>query len=164
MASSYAPAWGHVCKASFIPLQPQRDLRDSPRYCSSLKQERTRPVNRVHKLLEETNLKLSSVFADVMCKTGRATLHVLAQGEIRSEVLSDLALLRAPGKRDALVPALQGCLRPRHRFLLGEWLAMIGSLERSIERLDGEIAERVRHIICHAQKTARNVSPGITFW
>jgi len=34
-----------------------------------LKQERTRHVNRVHKLLEETNIKLSSVFADLMCKT-----------------------------------------------------------------------------------------------
>jgi transposase len=133
-----------LLKASFIPPQPQRDLRDLTRYRSSLKQERTRHINRVHKLLEETNLKLSSVFADVMCKTGRAILHALAQGESRPEVLADLALLRVPGKRDALVPALQGCLRPHHRFLLGELLAMIGTLERSIERLDAEIAERLR--------------------
>jgi transposase len=133
-----------LLKASFIPPQPQRDLRDLTRYRSSLKQERTRHINRVHKLLEETNLKLSSVFADVMCKTGRAILHALAQGESRPEVLADLALHRVPGKRDALVPALQGCLRPHHRFLLGELLAMIGTLERSIERLDTEIAERLR--------------------
>jgi transposase len=56
-----------LLKASFIPPQPQRDLRDLTRYRSSLKQERTRHVNRVHKLLEETNIKLSSVFADMTC-------------------------------------------------------------------------------------------------
>nr|WP_220196562.1 transposase [Ktedonospora formicarum] len=64
-----------LLKASFIPPQPQRDLRDLTRYRSSLKQERTRHVNRLHTLLEETNIKLSSIFADMMCKTGRDILH-----------------------------------------------------------------------------------------
>lgn len=132
-----------LLKASFIPPQPQRDLRDLTRYRSSLKQERTRHVNRVHKLLEETNIKLSSIFADLMCKTGREILHALAAGEDRPEVLADLALLRVPGKRDALVPALQGCMRSHHRFLLQELLGMIETLERAIGRLDQEIAQRL---------------------
>jgi transposase len=133
-----------LLKASFIPPQPQRDLRDLTRYRSSLKQERTRHVNRVHKLLEETNIKLSSVFADMMCKTGRAILHALARGEANPEVLADLALQWAPEKRDALVPALTGCMRAHHRFLLQELLGMIESLERAIGRLDHEIEERLR--------------------
>jgi transposase len=61
-----------LLKASFIPPQPQRDLRDLTRYRTNLKQERTRHVNRIHKLLEETNIKLSSIFGDLMCQTGRA--------------------------------------------------------------------------------------------
>lgn len=133
-----------LLKASFIPPQPQRDLRDLTRYRSSLKQERTRHVNRIHKLLEETNIKLSSVFADLMCKTGRAILAALAAGEERPEVLADLALVRAPHKRNALVPALQGCMRAHHRFLLQELLGMIDTLERAIGRLDHEIEERLR--------------------
>jgi transposase len=133
-----------LLKASFIPPQPQRDLRDLTRYRSSLKQERTRHVNRIHKLLEETNIKLSSVFADLMCKTGRAILRALADGEEQPEVLADLALVRAPHKRNALVPALQGCMRAHHRFLLQELLGMIDSLERAISRLDHEIEERLR--------------------
>lgn len=133
-----------LLKASFIPPQIQRDLRDLTRYRTSLKQERTRHVNRVHKLLEETNIKLSSIFADLMCKTGRVILHALADGEGKPEVLADLALLRAPQKRNALVPALQGCMRAHHRFLLQELLQMIEALERAIERLDQEIAERLR--------------------
>jgi transposase len=133
-----------LLKASFIPPQPQRDLRDLTRYRSSLKQERTRHINRIHKLLEETNIKLSSVFADMMCKTGRVILHALADGEQNPEVLADLALLRAPGKREALLPALQGCMRAHHRFLLQELLGMIETLERAIGRLDQEIEERLR--------------------
>jgi transposase len=133
-----------LLKASFIPPQPQRDLRNLTRYRSSLKQERTRHVNRIHKLLEETNIKLSSVFGDLMCKTGRAILRALADGEEQPEVLADLALLRAPHKRQALVPALQGCMRAHHRFLLQELLGMIDSLERAIGRLDHEIEERLR--------------------
>ena len=133
-----------LLKASFIPPQPQRDLRDLTRYRTSLKQERTRHVNRIHKLLEETNIKLSSVFADLMCKTGRAILAALAEGEERPEVLADLALQRAPHKRKALVPALQGCMRAHHRFLLRELLGMVDSLERAISRLDHEIEERLR--------------------
>jgi transposase len=133
-----------LLKASFIPPQPQRDLRDLTRYRSSLKQERTRHINRIHKLLEETNIKLSSVFADMMCKTGRIILQALADGEQNPEVLADLALLRAPGKREALLPALQGCMRVHHRFLLQELLIMVETLERAIGRLDQEIEERLR--------------------
>ncbi len=93
--------------------------------------------------MEETNIKLSSVFADVMCQTGRAILRALADGEKQPEVLADLALLRAAHKREALVPALQGCMRRHHRFLLQELLGMIETLERAIGRLDHEIAERL---------------------
>jgi transposase len=132
-----------LLKASFIPPQPQRDLRDLTRYRTSLKQERTQHVNRIHKLLEETNIKLSSIFGDLMCKTGRVILQALAAGETNPEVLADLTLLRAPQKREALVPALQGCMRAHHRFLLQELLAMVETLERAIGRLDREIEERL---------------------
>ena len=100
-------------------------------------------MNRVHKLLEETNIKLSSIFADLMCKTGRAILDALAEGEENPEALADLALRWAPHKREALVPALTGCMRVHHRFLLQELISMIQTLERAIGRLDREIAERL---------------------
>jgi len=78
-----------------------------------------------------------------MCKTGRDMLRALARGEDRPEGLADLALVRAPHQRDALVPALHGCMRLHHRFLLQELLGMIETLERSIGRLDHEIQERL---------------------
>lgn len=129
------------CPQAFRRRLP--DLAQRARYRSSLKQARTRHVNRIHKLLEETNIKLSSIFADLMCKTGREILHALAADKDRPEVLADLALLRVPGKREVLVPALQGCMRAYHRFLLQELLDMIETLERAIGRLDQEIAHRL---------------------
>ena len=48
-----------LLKASFIPEQPQRDLRELLRYRTRLVQERTQEVNRVQKVLEDANIKLA---------------------------------------------------------------------------------------------------------
>jgi transposase len=60
-----------LLKASFIPPAPIRELRDRSRYRKSLVQERAREVNRVQKVLETANIKLSSVATDVLGKSGR---------------------------------------------------------------------------------------------
>src|SRR6202035_443693 len=60
-----------LLKASCIPPQPIRDLRDVVRYRQSLIQERTREINRVQKVLETANIKLSSVASNVMGVSGR---------------------------------------------------------------------------------------------
>lgn len=133
-----------LLKASFIPSQPQRDLRDLTRYRSSLIQERTRLANRLQKLLEEANLKLSSVVSDVQGKTSRLILHALAEGETNPAKLADLALAHMPQKRDALVSALDGRVREHHRFLLQELLDAIEYHDRAIARLDQQI-ERLLH-------------------
>ena len=51
--------------ASFIPPAPIREIRDLVRYRKSLVQERAQEVNRVQKVLETANVKLSSVATDV---------------------------------------------------------------------------------------------------
>jgi transposase len=133
-----------LLKASFIPLRPQRELRDLTRYRLTLSQEHTRLVNRLHKLLEEANLKLSSVLANILGKTGRAILHALAKGEADTEKLADLGLAYVPSKRDALAKALCGRMHEHQRFVLGELLQMIDSQEWAIARLDRQIEERLR--------------------
>jgi transposase len=61
-----------LLKASFIPPKPIRELRDLLRYRKTLVQERSQEVNRVQKVLETANVKLSSVATDVLGKSGRA--------------------------------------------------------------------------------------------
>src|ERR1700730_10758016 len=96
-----------LLKASFIPPQNQRDLRDLTRYRTTLIQERARLSNRLHKLLEEANLKLSSVISELLGKSGRLILHALANGETDPEKLADLAVPRLAQKRTDARPSIE---------------------------------------------------------
>lgn len=132
-----------LLKPSFIPSRPQRGLRDLTRTSTTLIQERTRLINRVHKVLEDANLKLSSVLTDIMAQTGQHILGAITRGEEDSTVLADMALRRAANKREALVLALCGRVSKQHRLLLRELLEMIGHHDQAIARLDKEIGERL---------------------
>src|ERR1700693_2366713 len=105
-------------RPSFIPPAPPRPFRELPRYRSTLVAERARLVNRVHKLLEDTNLKLTAVVTDVTGVSARAMLAALLTGETDPETLALLARGKLRKKREQLAQALQGHLQPHHRFLL----------------------------------------------
>ena len=132
-----------LLKASFIPPEPIRDLRDLTRYRKTLMQERAQEVNRLQKVLETANLKLSSVASDVMGKSGRDMLDALVGGERDPEVLAELARGRLRKKLPELRLALDGRLRPHQIFLLQQILAHIDFLEASLEALQAEINERL---------------------
>jgi len=129
--------------ASFVPSPEQQDLRDFTRTRISLVQERARLVNRIHKLLEEANIKLASVLSNVMGVSGRAILHALANGEEDPEKLAGLAHRTIEHKHERLVQAVEGQVRPHHRFLLRELLRLIEALDLSIAHIEQEIAERL---------------------
>jgi len=131
-----------LLRGSFIPPEPIRDLRDLTRYRKSLTDERVREVNRLQKLLESANIKLSSVATDVMGVSGKAMLEALISGSTDPEVLSDLAKGRLRKKLPLLKEALQGRFRPHHRFLLGEILVHLDFLDEAIERLSQEVVNR----------------------
>jgi hypothetical protein len=105
-----------LLRASFVPPRPQRELRDLTRYRSSLVADRARLVNRIHKILEDTNLKLTSVVTDITGKSGRAILDALLSGQNDPEILAELARGRMRSKRDELALAVQGTLSEHHRF------------------------------------------------
>ncbi len=107
-------------------------------------QERSRLINRIQKVLEDANLKLASVVTDIMGMTGHAILTALVKGEDDPERLAHLARGSLIKKQDQLKAALAGKLTPHHRVLLEELLHLIATLDRSIARLDREIAERLR--------------------
>jgi len=132
-----------LLKASFIPPEPIRDLRDLTRYRKTLMQERAQEVNRLQKVLETANLKLSSVASDVMGKSGREMLDALVGGERDPEALADLAKGRLRKKLPELRLALDGRLRPHQTFLLQQILAHIDFLEQSLESLQAEIDQRL---------------------
>lgn len=132
-----------LLRASFVPPRPQRELRELTRYRSSLVAERARLVNRIHKVLEDTNLKLTSVVTDITGKSGRAILNALLQGEQDPQVLAELARGRMREKREQLAQAVQGTLSAHHRFLLKSQLGQLDFFDRQLAELDQEVAQRL---------------------
>lgn len=133
-----------LLKGSFIPLELLRELRDLTRYRTKLGDERKSEVNRLQKVLEDANIKLSSVATDVMGVSGRAILNELVQGNTDPALLAELAKGRLREKQDLLEKALQGTLKPDHRFMLAQHLSHIDFLDEAIERLDTQIGEQMR--------------------
>jgi transposase len=128
-----------LVRPSFIPPREQRDLRDLTRYRVSFVRERATLVNRVQKLLESTNLKLSSVLSNVLGVTGRAILTALLAGETDPHTLADLARGQLRKKHPQLEEALQGRLRPHQSFVLAELLTQIDGLDETIAHFDAQI-------------------------
>jgi transposase len=111
-----------LVRPSFIPPQPQRDLRDLTRQRACLVQDRATVINRLHKVLEWANLKLTSVVSNVTGVSARAILAALLDGEQDSAVLAELAQGKLRRKRAALEQALVGRLREHHGFLIANHL------------------------------------------
>lgn len=132
-----------LLKASYIPEQPQRDLRDLIRYRTSLIQERAREVNRVQKVLEDANVKLASVASDVMGVSSRQMLAALIAGKDDPQALAELAKGRLRAKIPELERALQGRVRDSHRMLLQLHLEHFDDLSSKIERLNEQIEQQM---------------------
>ncbi len=128
-----------LLRASFIPPVAQREFRDLTRFRSTFTAERSRLVNRVQKVLEDANIKLASVASDVMGVSGRAMLAELIAGQTDTELMADLAKGQLRKKREQLVKALEGRVKPHHRFVLTELLCQIDSLDETIDRFNAEI-------------------------
>src|SRR5262245_53147231 len=112
-----------LLRASFVPPEPQRALRDLTRQRSNLVQERARVVNQVQKVLEWANIKLSSVVTDVTGVWARAMLEALVAGSTDVQALAELAKGRLRAKRAELEQALRGTLHAHHAFMLAQHLA-----------------------------------------
>jgi transposase len=132
-----------LVRASFVPPPPIRELRDLTRYRTEQMQDRTQEVNRLHKVLEDTGLKLSSVATDVMGVSGRAMLTALIHGTTDPAVLAELARGRLRQKLPALRQALAGHFRRHHAFLVEQILAKIDFLDEHVQRLTAEIDQRL---------------------
>lgn len=129
-----------LLRASFVPERAQRDLRDLTRMRAVLADEHTRTVNRLHKVLQDANLKLTSVATDILGVSGRDMLTHLMQGERDVEVLAELARGRLRKKIPQLRQALQGRLTDHHQFLLEQLFLHLTHLEEQLSQFEQRIA------------------------
>jgi transposase len=105
-----------LIRPSFVPDAPTQELRGLTRTRTQLVREHTRHAQRVHKVLEDANLKLATVLSDVFGSAGRAVLAALVAGETDPARLAALVTTRVRAAPAALTEALRGTLTDYHRF------------------------------------------------
>ena len=128
-----------LIRASFIPPKPIRELRDLTRYRTKLIQEMTSEKNRVQKVLEDANIKLSCVATDIFGVSGKEMINALLQANSTPEEIAELAKGRLRKKIPELVEALRGNVSDHHRYLIEMSLRHLESLGELIEDLDERI-------------------------
>jgi transposase len=130
-----------LLRGSFVPPRPIRELRDLTRTRATLEQQTAAVANRIHKVLEDANIKLGAVATDILGVSGRAMLRALVAGETDPVRLANLAQRRLRAKIPALQQALTGTITAHHRFLLGQLLDQVTFLEGQIACLDRQIVQ-----------------------
>lgn len=133
-----------LLQGSFVPPAAIQQLRDLTRSRTMLKQEQVRIANRIHKVLEDGNVKLSSVMSDVMGVSGRQMLRAMSKGETDPRQLAQLARGQLRGKIPLLEQAAKGKLTEHHRFLIEQWMGMWDELSTRIARFEERIEEQMR--------------------
>lgn len=132
-----------LLKASFIPPLEIRELRELTRYRQTLVKEQTALANRIQRLLEGGNIKLSQVASDVLGVSGRLMLKQLAKGETDAGKLATLAKGSLKRKEAELRRALSGRLTMAQRFVLAELVARVEELDAALGRVNQEIEREV---------------------
>jgi transposase len=132
-----------MLRPSFVPPPEIRRLRDLTRYRADLVAVRTAEKNRVEKLLEDAQIKLSVVASDIFGVSGRAMLAALIAGERDPKVLAQLARRRLRAKLSLLEEAFYGRFSDHHGFLLQTMLARIDQATADIAAVEARIEEAV---------------------
>ncbi len=128
---------------SFVPPQPQRELREFTRHRGNVIGRRTQCINEVHKTREGTNIKLSSVATDITGVSATDMLQHLWAGQTDPNFLAELARGVLRKKIPELRQALQGVVGPHQKLILHQLLGDIERFDEQIQALSLEIAGRL---------------------
>jgi len=132
-----------MLRPSFVPPPPIRRLRDLTRYRADLVATRTAEKNRVEKLLEDAQIKLSVVASDIFGVSGRDMLAALITGERDPKVLAQLARRRLRAKLSLLEEAFHGRFSDHHAFLLATMLGRIDQASADIAAVEAHIEAEI---------------------
>lgn len=134
-----------LLQASYIPQKDQRELRELVNYRKSLVGERTRELNRLQKMLEGANIKLSGTVSNINGKSARKILEVALTGQAFDEATyeklyeSNAISHNLKATKEQIIDDLNGVMSPLQRRMMKELLAHLDELNVHIQRLDEEI-------------------------
>ena len=132
-----------LLKASFVPKRDMRELRELTKYRGSLCDDSTRTYNRIDKVLQGANLKLSTVISKTGTKTELAMIEALANGEADVAYLSQMAKGTLRNKIPQLKRALNGLIGDHQRLLLKSMIGHLKQIHAEISFIEAEIDRRM---------------------
>jgi transposase len=148
-----------LLRSSFVPPKPIRELRDLLRYRRKLVESQSAERNRLLKLLETANIKLSSVASDVFGVSGVLMLRALIEGNATPAEMAQLAKGRLRNKVQDLELALEGKIEEHHRFLLQLQIDRLQAVEKDLDKLEQRIQEKLQPYA--TQQTLLQEIPGV---
>jgi transposase len=145
-----------LIRPSFVPPQPIQEVRDLTRTRKQLTREIVQHTQRIQAVLEEANIKLTSVITDILGTSGRRILKAIVAGETNPTKLAELGGPRLAATKSQLADALLGRVRPHHRFLI-DHLPKLRQIGFAANRRLLEV-ERVSHDCLLAEHTFQAIN------
>ncbi|SDF66585.1 hypothetical protein SAMN04488542_114128, partial [Fontibacillus panacisegetis] len=125
---------------SFVPPADIRNMRDLTRYRRKLLRDATAEKNRIHKILQDANLKLTTYISDIFGTSGRALLESVNNGEVLdADEVKEKVKTSLKRKVPELLEALDGRMKKHHRMMLGLHLDHLSYVEKQLEKVEFEI-------------------------
>src|SRR5262249_14656333 len=143
-----------MIRPSFVPPPQIRQLRDVTRYRADLVAARTAEKQRVEKLLEDAQIKLSVVVSDIFGVSGRQMLAAMIGGQRDPRALAQLARGVMRRKITTLQEAFTGHFTGHHAFLLAKMLARVDAIDTDIAALDTKIEQMIAPFTAAARRLA----------
>ena len=127
-----------LLKSSFIPSREQRELREATRYRKAITEERARALNRLQKMLEGANIKISSILSTMTGKTTMNLLdYVLNNDEMMDEKTAEtLMISRISASVQEVTEAMEGIMTPFQKTMMKQVLTHLNELSKRIEEMD----------------------------
>jgi transposase len=132
-----------LLRASFVPKRDMRELRELVKYRSSLTEDSTRTLNRIDKVLQGANIKLSSVISTTDTKTELAIIGALADGISDISELAELAQGTLRNKKEQIKLALNGLIGNHQKLLLKSMYNHLRQIQEEITVIEAEIDKRM---------------------
>ena len=153
-----------LLKASYIPDKAQRELRELVSYRKSLVADKTRELNRLQKMLEGANIKISGTISQINGKRARNLLELLVKGQrIDSKKLAWMKENKQLANNlkatpEQLAEDLNGVLSKLQRQMMKELLRHIDELDKHIANLDDQIDDHMKPEEKQAVEAIQNVT------
>lgn len=153
-----------LLQPSYIPDREQRELRELVCYRRSLIQDRTRELNRLQKMLEGANIKLSGTVADINGKSARNIIETILSGTVinssQYDKMYDAKMIahNLKASKQQIIDDLNGFMSPLQRKMMRELLQHVDELDIHIKHLTDDIDNRMKPDEKQAVDAIRNVT------